>query len=286
MKAITREEKLLKALVEGKAPDNVRKVTRTEKLLAGMAVQALENNVQADLTQTDDTQADFVKGKPAGVPGQVWGFDEKGLPVAVDLEETGTLYVTLTAKEGVANRYTADKTKAEIEAAHNAGRAVYCVLDGIMLPLNNLNYTTWAGGVSLVDVIFVGFVGATFCSIDMMDHTNVALEKYGFAVALGGTPIVFSTHPANATGKLFYADSNGMLAPLAVDNFSGLMIENGKLSIGAMSRVILYDELANKNYRLNVQNGQLTLTDIENNTQTEAAICGCTVCGNVNCGEE
>ena len=198
-----------------------------------------------------------------GKPGQVVGFNELGAAVPMDPPGQSALYVNLTPKDDTPDRYTADTNKSEIGAAYESGRAVYCVIDGHMLPLNKVAYYQQPNGETAVDTAsFVGFIGAAYCSIDMFDPANVDVQKYGIAVQLNGVPVVIPTLSSNA-GKLMYVDASGQLSTLAVDNFGGLQIDGGKLTIGAMSRLILYDEIDNKNYRLNVQGGELTMTEVE-----------------------
>lgn len=137
-----------------------------------------------------------------------------------------TFYVKMTPKAGVSNRYTADKTKAEIEAAYNAGCAIYAVVDEIIIPLSQMDYTDWADGNRDLTVIFTGFKSATFYSLMMMDHTNVSMEQYGLAVQLADTPIAVPPLADNKN-SLFHVNENGTVSLVKLGE--GLSVENGEV---------------------------------------------------------
>lgn len=143
------------------------------------------------------------------------------------LPDSRALIVRLTPTD-TPERYTADKTKETVVAAHAAGRPVYCDLDGILLPLTKLHMVTWAGGTEVNTLEFLQLYGGCFHYVGMMGADSVASESYGLVVNAKPTPLVLPS-PADNPGKLFYANADGVLTPLALGE--GLTIVNDTLTL-------------------------------------------------------
>lgn len=187
----------------------------------------------------------------------------------------GALYVNLTPRDGTTDEFTTDINAEEVAAAHEAGRAVYCMLGGKILPLISIDKTVHSSGVLLdINIAFSLHWGGCFESVWMTGgYTAKRMDNYGGVLHQGDAPIVFPALSDNI-GKLFYVDSNGELAPVKLN--SALKIEDGELKVqhlymqygvpkivplGEITLVDTVDDVTK--YALRVTNGNLTIAEVK-----------------------
>ena len=181
------------------------------------------------------------------------------------------MYVNLIAKGD--GTYSASKKMTEIADAYNEGRDVRCVVDGAVLTLNRVDFMMGEDNLPKpVSIQFGEVVGTSLRTVLMTSDSYITYEKRGLALNYNADaqPVVYSTSPNNAPNKLFYADANGQLSPLEMDE--SVAIENGVLKVKGGGGVSSWNDLTDKPFEAAYD--ALLLDQTVGFTKTDDAILG------------